>query len=89
MAWKIELGCTVRDRISGFKGLVTGRAEFLTGCNRVQVAPRELDKDGKVQDDRWFDEQTVEVLAGEGMFAVENEKPGGGKNPTRRADAVR
>ena len=92
MAEKIELGCTVRDRISGFQGVVTARTEYLTGCDRLCVAARELDKDGKVRDQYWFDEITVERV-GDGVLAFDapsrDAKPGGGSNPTPRADAPR
>lgn len=34
----IQLGDKVVDVVSGFKGVVTGRAEYLTGCSQFSVS---------------------------------------------------
>ncbi len=52
----VKLGDRVKDRISGFKGVVTGRTEYLYGCIRLMVEPEGL-HDGKPIDSQWFDEQ--------------------------------
>ena len=57
----IGLGQTVRDKISGFTGVATGRAEFLYGCERILVQPK-LDKDGKPQEADWFDEPQLDTV---------------------------
>lgn len=54
---RISLGCRVTDTINGFAGLTTGRIEYLNGCRQFLVKPEGLDKDGKVQDGIWIDEQ--------------------------------
>ena len=41
-----ELGDIVRDTITGLEGVVVGRTDYLYGCRRYQIAPRDL-KDGK------------------------------------------
>lgn len=58
---KITLGTKVRDVITGFEGMATGRAEYLTGCVQVCVSPR-IGDDGKVRDSHWFDEDRLEVV---------------------------
>lgn len=58
----IKLGSKVRDMISGFTGIATGRSEFLYGCTQVSITPQRLDKDGKRIDVEWFDEQRVETI---------------------------
>lgn len=63
MAFKIEMGVKVRDIINGFEGVVTGRAEYVTGCNQYIVCPTGLDKDGKMRDSSWFDEGRLEVVS--------------------------
>jgi len=63
--FKHELGKTGKDKITGFKGILTSRCEFLTGCNRYCVQPTEL-KDGKPIDGIYFDEAQIEIL-GEGI----------------------
>ena len=57
---KIELGKTVQDVITGFKGVVTGRVEYLTGCNQCLIAPR-VGVDGAYKDSQWFDEDRLEI----------------------------
>jgi hypothetical protein len=55
-----ELGATVKDKITGFKGVVTGRVEYISGCNQVLVTPS-IKADGDLNDARWFDEDRVEL----------------------------
>ncbi len=62
MAKNVRLGSVVRDRITGFTGLVYGTHQYLSGCSKVTLQPMELDKDGKPRATEWFDEQQVEVL---------------------------
>jgi len=56
----VRLGDQVSDRLTGLTGTVTSRAEWLYGCVRVAVQPREL-KDGQPVNEQWFDEERVEV----------------------------
>lgn len=61
MAWNVNLGDKVRDKITGMTGIVTSRTEHLYGCNHLWVNPQEL-KDGKPVEGAYFDEDRVEVL---------------------------
>jgi len=58
---KISLGDTVIDTITGFKGRVTGRAEYISGCIQYSVTPP-VNKDGEMSDSNWIDEQRIEIL---------------------------
>ena len=58
---KVELGVTVEDIITGFKGTVTGIVHYITGCDQALVAPRGLDSDGKIRDSNWYDIQRLKV----------------------------
>lgn len=40
------LGDRVKDRVSGFEGIVFHRSEWLTNCNTYGVKPTKLDKKG-------------------------------------------
>lgn len=83
----IKLGNRVRDHITGFSGVATGHAEYMYGCTRILIEPATLDRDGKPIDDRWFDEQRVEVVAEEApqVSADSNATTGGPQNdPPRR-----
>ena len=57
---KVALGATITDRITGFTGVVTGRVEYLTGCNQLLVVPK-VKADGSSVDAQWFDEQRAIV----------------------------
>ena len=57
----IKLGDNVRDNISGFSGIATGRSEFLFGCKRILIEPKEL-KDGIPISGQWIDEQRIELV---------------------------
>lgn len=57
---KIELGVTVTDKITGFKGVVTGYVQYLTGCNQALVQPP-VAKDGALRESFWLDEQRLTV----------------------------
>lgn len=49
----------VRDKITGFKGTVTGHADYITGCDQYLVQPES--KDGDWKEGRWFDGNRLEV----------------------------
>lgn len=54
------LGQTAKDTITGFEGVITARAEYITGCTQMLLQPA-LDKDGKFTEARWFDEDRITV----------------------------
>lgn len=58
--FKHNLGHTAKDKITGFVGVITARVDYLTGCNRYHLQPREL-KDGKPVEGIYFDEDQIEV----------------------------
>ena len=61
---EIKLGSTVRDKISGFTGIATGRTTYLFGCVRVTVTPVKIKEDGSLTgEDYCFDEPQLEVVS--------------------------
>ena len=62
---QIKLGMEVRDKISGLTGIVTSVTEFLYGCRRLGVSPKEV-KDGLIVDSSMVDEPQLEVV-GDGI----------------------
>jgi hypothetical protein len=60
---------TVKDKISGFEGQVTGHADYITGCDQYLVQPPS--KDGEWKDPRWFDESRLEVIKTESLKVEE------------------
>ena len=88
----IKLGSHVRDMYTGFEGTATGRTEWLYGCARIAIEPRTLDKDGKVREVEWVDEQRVQVVEEtEAKDSGESNAPLGGPHdtPKRHADPTR
>ena len=84
MGFKFKLGDRVRDTFTGYEGFVHGQAEYITWCNRVGINKRELDKDGKVRDNEWFDDVIVELVQ-ERQSEVESRETGGPvTNPAMR-----
>lgn len=57
----VKLGDKVKDVITGFEGIATGWLQYIHGCKRLLIAPP-VDKDGKLLDGQWFDEQRVELI---------------------------
>jgi hypothetical protein len=57
----ITLGSRVRDKITGFEGIVMGRTEYYNGCIQYGVQPLDL-KDGRPQKYEWIDEAQLVVV---------------------------
>lgn len=55
--FKIALGAKVKDSITGFSGVVTGRADYITGCRQYSVTPKGTK--GKVAESAWYDEDRL------------------------------
>lgn len=62
MSSAIELGDLVRDKVTGFAGVVTGYYSFLSGCDQCRVQPRELSDKGNIQMTEQFDVLQLELV---------------------------
>lgn len=72
----IKLGQVGKDKVTGFTGTITGRAQYLTGCDQYNLVPPV--KDGKLEPAQWFDEGRIEIVgAGISAADVAGPKPGG------------
>lgn len=56
------LGVRVKDRVSGFSGVVTSVSFDLYGCIQAIVHPG-IGSDGKLADQCWFDVSRLEVVS--------------------------
>lgn len=56
-----QLGDEVRNKITGFTGIVTSHAKHLAGCDRLWVEPR-VDANGKSMDGHWLDIDLAEIV---------------------------
>lgn len=59
--FKFTLGSEVKCTITGYKGVVIGRTQWLHGCNTYMVKSKGL-KDGKPMDSVAFDEAALELV---------------------------
>lgn len=75
MSFRFLHGSTLFDMITGFKGIVTGRADYITGCNQYLVQPQGL-KDQSIVDPRWIDEQRLMERLDEPRLTLENKENG-------------
>ncbi len=57
----VALGDRVKDKITGFSGIVTSTTDFLYGCRRIGVRPEEL-HDGSPISREYFDETELTIL---------------------------
>jgi hypothetical protein len=78
----MKLGDEVRDKISGLTGIVVCRTEWLHGCIRLGVQPKEV-KDGKPVDASYFDELQLELVKDEGV--VNKPQAGGPRDNEHKA----
>lgn len=56
----VELGDRVKDKITGFSGIVIAKAEWITGCVRIGVLPEK--SEGSLPEPEWIDEVYLEIL---------------------------
>ena len=78
-----QLGNNYKDRITGFAGVATGHVRYITGCNQVLLAPT-VDKEGKLRESQWFDEQRLEALDGATIVLENSGTPGPDKAAPKR-----
>ena len=78
--FKHELGSKAKSITRGFTGVIGSRSECLYGCNRYFIEPP-ADKDGKLSDSYWFDEDDIEIIKKPKTKRVE--KDTGGPASTR------
>jgi hypothetical protein len=78
------LGFTVTDKITGFKGIVVGYVNYLTGCSQALVQPR-IKADGSPNESLWLDVQKLEIDDSVSRVILENgATPGFDKAPPVR-----
>lgn len=78
----ITLGDEAKDTITGLTGVVVAITDWLNGCQRICIQPREL-KDGKPVDNSVFDVEQIQVI--KSVRHVEQRRTGGPHDaPTRQ-----
>lgn len=66
----MKLGQKAKDKITGFTGILTGHAEYISGCSQWLIVPPA--KDGDFKDGHWFDEQRIEIDIDAPIVTLEN-----------------
>ena len=83
---KVKLGDEVKDKVSGFQGVIASEHKYLNGCTRFGIQPP-VDKDGKLPKMESFDEPQLELVKKEVAKAeVEPRRTGG---PAKHEDTKR
>lgn len=73
---RLKFGQKARDVISGFEGIVTGHASYITGCDRWGLTPLGVNAEGHTLETEWFDERRIEVISEKAVQLVQ-EAPAG------------
>ena len=69
----IKLGQEVKDKVTGFTGIVVARTKYLNGCDRLSVQPKS--EKNELPDCKSFDEPDL-VFVGNGILPEDElEKP--------------
>lgn len=79
------MGKEVKDIVTGFSGVITGKSTWLFGCNQYCVSPK-ISEDGGIKAGEWFDEGRIQII-GEGIrpqqVVAASGKRGGSSNHPR------
>jgi len=70
--FRFSNGDKVKDIVTGYDGVITGRADYLNGCNRYGVESCKLEENKIVE--LWFDEDRL-VLLKAGFIKIEKKEP--------------
>lgn len=59
--FKFGLGEVVRDKVTGFTGVVMSQTKYFTGCKHYGLQSKDLTTDGKVREWEYLDESRLEA----------------------------
>lgn len=75
-----ELGLTYKDVISGFEGICTGKAQYLTGCDQSCLKPKKLNKDGVgPAEGEWFDDTQLVLVKARARLVLDTSPVAGSR----------
>lgn len=69
--FKFELGSLAKDIITGYKGIIIYRTQWINNCNVYGIKCQEL-KDGKPIDSHQFDEPQIELITEKVVSSIRN-----------------
>ena len=79
---EFKLGSEAKDSITGLRGILTARIEYVTGCIQYELTPTKL-KDGAPQNNYWIDVGRVVVLKVPVAVKPATKKPGGSQSHSK------
>lgn len=59
--YKFSNGDKVSDKVTGFTGVITGAATYLTGCNQYLITAKVKDEFSEAKSN-WFDEGRINII---------------------------
>lgn len=78
---KYEVGDLLREKVSGFKGVVLAVTRYATGCFHYGLGATKTTKDGGIQGWEWFDQSCLELVEEQAVKFDLSEKPTSGTFP--------
>ena len=83
------LGKRVRDKITGFTGVVTAQVRHISGCDTVSIQPKSNDRGDKIEDSRQFDVGRLEILPDGEVTPQDVASPDGKTGPSELGEPCR
>ena len=78
--FKFEKGEILKDKVTGFEGVVMVRSDYYTGCNTYGLLSQEPDESGKPKSWVWIDETLLDKTRKKNVF-TKPKKNNGGPHP--------
>ena len=73
----ITLGQKAKDKVTGLKGIITGKWQTLYGSDLSLIKPS-IDKEGNTKKGYWFNDGRIEITGkGISLKELQTKKPGG------------
>lgn len=74
---------TYRDRITGYEGICTGIARYVSGCDQVLLVPK-VKADGKYENGTWIDDERLIDVEADQAVARTSRRGGPQQSPPAR-----
>ena len=73
--FKFKMNQVVKDKVTGYQGVILARIEYATGCQHYGVCQQVVSKEGKIPEWEYIDESRL-VLVGKIKELVQDDSPG-------------
>jgi len=87
--FKFGLGDQVKDTVTGYKGTIIGRTEWLNGCKRYCIQAAKLTDSGKPVESEHVDEGQIDLIKAARNRPQAAVTGGPRPNPRRAPDPIR